>query len=152
MSQCLGGLQRPVINEGCSSFSPLFLSFFLSLFFFPVNPIASNCMHSSKPLFIMIRIHTLMLYDDWGSSWSDLYVGLLTKNNVRINGLYFSKRPLLRFRSHGKTAASLWISLSPPLRVRRHRTLFLLQNTRPVFFSQKSTSLSIPLRPQLRVI
>ena len=56
-------------------------------------------MHSSKPLFIMIRIHTLMLCDDWGSGWSDLYVELLTKNNVRINEIYFSKKPLLRFPS-----------------------------------------------------
>ena len=97
MSQCLGGLQRPVINEGCSSFSPLvsfLFSFFLSFF-----PIQSSCMHSSKPLLIMIRMHTLMLCDDWGSGWSDLYVELLTKNNVRIHELYFSKRPLLRFRS-----------------------------------------------------
>ena len=56
-------------------------------------------MHSSKPLFITIRIHTLMLCDVWGIGWSDLYVELLTKNNVRINELYFSKKPLLRFRS-----------------------------------------------------
>ena len=33
----------------------------------------------------MIRKHTLLLCDDWGSSWSDLYVELLTKNNVPIN-------------------------------------------------------------------
>ena len=56
-------------------------------------------MYSPKPLFIMIRIHTLMFCDDWGNGWSDLYVELLTKNNVRINELYFSKRPLLSFRS-----------------------------------------------------
>ena len=77
-------------------FSSLFLSFSLSFFFFP----HSIQLHAQfKPLFIMIRIHTLMLYDDWGSGWSDLYVELLTKNNVRINELYFSKRPLLRFLS-----------------------------------------------------
>ena len=46
----------------------------------------------------MIRIHTLMLRDDWGSGWSDFYVELLTKNNVPINELYYSKRPLLRIR------------------------------------------------------
>ena len=80
-------------------FPPCFFPCLFLSFFFPLNPIASNCMHSSKPLFIMIRIHTLKLCDDWGSGWSDLYVELLTKNNVRINELYFSKRPLLSFRS-----------------------------------------------------
>lgn len=97
LSQCLGGLHRPVINDRCSSFFPLvsfLFSFFLSFF-----PTQSSCMHSSKPLFTMIRIHTLKLCDDWGNGWPDFYVELLTKNNVRINELYFSKRPLLRFRS-----------------------------------------------------
>ena len=151
LCQCLGGLHRPVINDGCSSFFPLVsfvFSFFLSFF-----PTQSNCMYSSKPLFIMIRIHTLMLCDDGGSGWSDLYVELLTKNNVRINDLYFSKRPLLRFRSQENCSKLINVIVTTTSSTpHRHRTLFLLQNARPVFFSQKSTSLSIPLWPQLRVI
>ena len=44
------------------------------------------------------------------------------------------------------------IALWPPLCVRRHQTPFLRQNSRPFFFSQESTSLSIPLWLQFRVI
>ena len=97
MSQCLGGLQRPVINEGCSSFF-LLVSFLFSFFVFFSHSIQLHAQFKTT-FHYDPYIHPLMLCDDWGNGWPDFYVELLTKNNVRINELYFSKRPLLRFRS-----------------------------------------------------
>ena len=146
LSHCPGGLQRPVIDDGCFSSFPLVT--FLFSFLFRTQ---SSCMHCSQPLFIMIRIHTLMLGNNEAAVDQIFTSSYYQKIMFPSTKYTFPKDHYSAFVSR-KTAASWSISLRPPLRVRRHRTLLLLQNTRPVFSSQKSTSWSIPLWPQLRVI
>ena len=93
LSHCPGGLQRPVIDDGCFSSFPLVT--FLFSFLFRTQ---SSCMHCSQPLFIMIRIHTLMLGNNEAAVDQIFTSSYYQKNNVPINEIYFSKRPLLRIR------------------------------------------------------